>query len=123
MRIIYMIVLMLIGYSGVFAQRSETQGPQNERKELDGFVIQIRPAANGTFLFDILKEGRPVYQQTNNPFTMQPEGFEKRQDAFNIAGWLIREFKAQQHFPLIIPPHIADQYKIRIIRDTNKKQN
>lgn len=123
MRKIYLLLVFVICSTTLWAQKNESASLRNDRKEMDGYVIQIKPAPSGTFLFDILKDGRPIYGQVNNPFTLQPEGFEKRNDAFNIGEWLIREYKSTQHFPPSIPPHVADLYKIRIKRPGIETQN
>ena len=116
MRRVYILLLLLISSSTLFAQKNELASLQNDRKEIDGYIIQIRPAPAATFLFDILKNGQLVYHQNNNPFTLQSEGFENRDDAFSVAEWLIKEHKTTQHFPPIVPRHVADLYKIKINR-------
>jgi hypothetical protein len=121
MRKIYTLLALIIIGEVSSAQKSEPPGA-NEKK-VEGFIILIRPAPAATFLFDILKNGQPVYRQTNNPFTMQAEGFEKKEDAFNVAEWLIREYTTTQHFPPTIPLHVANQYKIKIIREPRPNKN
>jgi hypothetical protein len=123
MRKIYLLLVLVICSTTLWAQKNESASLRNQKKEIDGYTIQIKPAPLETFLFDILKDGRPVYTLMNNPFTMKPEGFEKRNDAFNIGEWLIREFKMTQHFPPIVPPHVADLYKIKINSETRPNQN
>jgi len=123
MRRVCILTLLLIGSNTLFAQKKERASLPNDRKEIDGYIIQIRPAPGATFLFDILKNGQLVYHQNNNPFTLESEGFEKRGDAFNVAEWLIKECKITQHFPPSVPPHVADLYKIKINRGARPNQN
>lgn len=122
MRKICILVFILICSATLFAQKNESQNSSMEKK-VDGFVIFIRPAPGPTFLFDILKNGQVMYRQTNNPFTLQPEGFEKKEDAFKVAEWLVNEYKTTQHFPPNVPPHVADLYKIKVNRGTRANQN
>jgi hypothetical protein len=121
MRNSYILLALLIISEVSSAQKSEPSGTNEKRVE--GYVILIRPALAATFLFDILKDGKIVYSQASNPFTMQAEGFEKKDEAFKIAEWLIGEYKLTQHFPPVIPPHVANQYKIKLTRETRPNQN
>ena len=122
MRKIYLLVSIIISSATLSAQKVEQINSQIEKK-FEGYIILTKPAPAATFLFDILKNGQLVYQQINNPFTRQPEGFQTKDDAFKVAEWLIKEFKTTQHFSREIPPHVAQQYKIRIIRGTKPNQN
>ena len=113
---IYILVLFLFAGTTLVAQKVDQSNSSIEKK-VDGHSIFLKPMPNATWLFDILKDGKIVYQLNNNPFTMRPEGFEKKEDAFKIAEWLIKEYKNNKHFPPVIPPHVADQNKIKIQRE------
>src|SRR5687767_8411523 len=110
---------MIISY----AQKHEPVHPLNDKQEIDGFTVRLKEAANETYLFDILKDGKPVSVQVNNPFTLQPEGFNLKDDNYKVARWLIRQYKQTGYFPVIVPPHVGLELKIPIHRPGKTPSN
>jgi hypothetical protein len=74
--------------------------PVKDKKEVQEYTIQLRPAPGNTDLFDIFKQGRPMYQHPMHPVTMLPEGFPNKDEAYKVAEWMIKEYGRQPHpFP------------------------
>lgn len=94
----------------------EPVNPQKDKREMEGLSVHLKEASGNTYLFDITKDGKPVTLMMNNPFTMRSEGFDKKEDAFKLAGWLVREYKMKGYFPPVIPPHVALELKIPLHR-------
>jgi hypothetical protein len=111
-------LLMLASFIAVtsIAQRHEPVNPQKDKQNIEGFMVRLKEAPGNTYLFDILKEGKPVSVQVQNPFTMSQQGFGKKEDNYKVAKWLIREYKTTGHFPLMIPPHIAHELKLDVFK-------
>ncbi len=86
--------------------------PINDKKEKDGYFIQLKMAPGNTFLFDLLKGQQPVFKQAMNPVTMLPQGFSSKEDAFKVAEWMIDKYGARGHFPPMVPPDVARKLNV-----------
>lgn len=115
MRKIYILLfLLLIISTASFAQNANGTKPQ-DKKVIQGLVVQLRVAPGNTYLFDIMQG--PVclnIQMKNNPATMLPKGFESKEDALNVGEWMIKQYKKDGHLPGVVPPHVLSQLKIDI---------
>ena len=120
---IIMLVLSCVLLSTADAQSSQRPlDPVKDRREKDGYVIQLKPAPQNTVLFDILKDGTPVFSQPMNPVTLQPPGFESHEDAWKLAEWMIGQYAGQVKFPAQVPPQVALQLNVKILRTPTVNQ-
>ena len=101
----------------LYVQRPEPVNPMKDKQEYQGYTIRLMPAmpmpgSMGSYGFDILKDNKPVVHQFQNPLPFFPKGIQKKDDAYKIAQWMIREYKNTGHWQNIVPPHIAHELKI-----------
>ena len=99
------------------AKRPEPVNLMKDKKEYKGYSIRLMPAMPvpgtiGSYGFDILKDNKPVVHQFQNPLLFSPKGIQKKDDAYKIAQWMIREYKTTGRWQNIVPPHIAHELKI-----------
>jgi hypothetical protein len=72
--------------------------PVKDKREVQGYTIQLRPAPGNTVLFEIFNHGHPMH-----PVTMLPEGFLTKAEAYKVAEWMIKEYGRQPHpFPPMV---------------------
>ena len=125
MKKIYLPMILQIVVFAVFAQKNEpisVQRPEpvnsmKDKQEYQGYTIRLINAmpmtgSTGSYGFDILKDNKPVVHQFQNPLPFSPKGVQKKDDAYKIAQWIIREYKNTGHWENIMPPHIAHELKI-----------
>jgi len=103
----------------VNVQRPEPVNPVKDKQEYQGYTIRLMPAmpdpeTMGSYGFDILKDNKPVVHQLQNPLPFSPKGIQKKEDAYIVAQWMIREYKNTGHWQNIVPPHVAHELKIEI---------
>jgi hypothetical protein len=96
--------------------------PVKDKREKNGYTIQLKMAPSNTVLFDIWQTGKPVFNQPNNPVTMLPQGFESKDDAWKVAEWMVGEYNGQAHFPPMVPPHVARQLNVKTGFNQSLKQ-
>lgn len=109
--------------NGAHPVKREPINLQKDKQVMEGFVVKLLPAPDGLYSFQVLKDNQPIYLQLKNPFTGQPGGFEKKEDAFNIARWMIKEYKRNGQFPQVIPPHVAQEFNIDIFKQKSTNGN
>jgi hypothetical protein len=112
---------ILLGCFLFVALFSYTQKPEfldfvKDTKTVGEFTVRLRLAPANTFLFDILKDNKPIGFHPNNPATMLPIGFDKKEDAFKVAEWQIKEYRKTGHFMPFVPPHIARELNIPVFK-------
>jgi hypothetical protein len=115
MRVIFLFCLLFYcGHQIAHAQQPPLLlDPVKDKKEVQGYTIQLRPAPGNTVLFEIFKQGRPMYQHPMHPVTMLPEGFPTKEEAYKVAEWMIKEYGRQPHpFPPMVPPHVTKELKV-----------
>ena len=125
MKKIYLLMILQITVVTLFAQknepvnlqRPEPVNPMKDKQEYQGYTIRLMNAmpmtgSMGSYGFDILKDNKPVVHQFQNPLPFSPKGVQKKDDAYKIAQWIIREYKHTGHWENIMPPHIAHELKI-----------
>ena len=124
MKTIYLLTILQIAAVTLFAQNNEPvnlqrSGPVNsmkDKQEYRGYTIRLLnlpvPGNTGRYGFDILKDNKLVMHQFQNPLPFSPKGVQKKEDAYKIAQWMIREHRKTGHWQNIIPPHIAHELKI-----------
>ena len=111
--------LLLLFSNNVRAQRPpEPVNPQKDKMDYQGYTIRLMPAlptgeSIGSYGFDILKNNKPVVHQFQSPLSTTRKGIQKKEDAYKIAQWMIREFKKNGHWRNMVPPHIANELKIQ----------
>ncbi len=121
-KICFLLMLPFISSVSVHAQKPSVPGNE-DRKKIQEFTIQLRPAPANTVLFDIVRQGRPVFNQPMNPVTMLPKGFQTKEDAFKVAEWMITQYGRLEHFPPMVPPHVAQQLNIKNLLPIPKPGN
>jgi len=124
MKTIYLLAILQIAAVTLFAQNNELvnlqrSGPVNsmkDKQEYRGYTIRLLnlPVQGnmGRYGFDILENNKLVKHQFQNPLPFSLKGVQKKSDAYEIAKWMIREYKHSGHWQNIIPPHIAHELKI-----------
>ena len=101
----------------VTRQLPEPVNPMKDKQDYQGYTIRLMPAlptpqSIGSYGFDILKDDKPVVHQFQNPVPTSPKGIQKKDDAYKIAQWMIREYKKTGHWQNMVPPHIVNELKI-----------
>jgi hypothetical protein len=123
-KLCFVIVLQIVAFT-LFAQKHDLLKiqrtipdiPTNNMQEYQGYVIkliQALPASDRTecYGFDILKDGRRLVHQPRNPLAFSPGGVPKKEDAYKIAEWIIREYKNTEQWQNTMPPQVANDLKI-----------
>jgi hypothetical protein len=75
-------------------QRGEPVNPQKDHQEYQGYTIRLLPAMSGTYGYDIVKGKQLIVLQYRNPFTGSPGGLSRKEDAYKLAQWQIRQLAA-----------------------------
>lgn len=120
-KICCLFVMLLAGMS-LFAQINDPKNKLQEKKEIEGFMIQLKQAPHNTYLFEITQNGLPLgIRPRNNPVTMTPDGFNSKEDAYKMAEWMIGQYKKTGHIPPFVPHHIAKELNISV-ENLNHKQ-
>ncbi|HEV8508728.1 MAG TPA: hypothetical protein VGQ53_25210 [Chitinophagaceae bacterium] len=107
-------IFLLLSISSISATAQNPVAPGNgDKKIIQNLIVQIRTAPGNTYLFDIL-DGPIVLnmQMRNNPATLLPKGFASKDGAFNVAEWMITQYKKDGHLPNLVPPYVLDSLKI-----------
>lgn len=94
----------------------EPVNPMKDKQEYQGYTIRLMPAlptpqSMGSYGFDILKDNKPVVHQFQSPL-LSPKGLQKKDDAYKVAQWMIREYNKTGHWQTMVPPYIANELKI-----------
>lgn len=114
-------VMLITGITD--AQQTERFDPQKDKRELSGYTIQLIPLPGHTFGFHVMKDGKPVYVQFSDPFSLVRVGFKNKDDAFNLAGWVVEESKKNGRPPVGIPADVGRQlHLLPEIKLPEKKQ-
>ena len=101
-------MLLQMGAAVIFAQQKPLLIDfVKDKKEKSGYTIQLKTARGNTISFDLLKAGRPVFNQPMNPVTMLPMGFVTKNDALKVAEYMIDQYGKQGKFPQILPPNVS----------------
>lgn len=109
-----LLVLLLVSALTIFAQQKPLlPDPVKDKKEKNGYTIQLKMALGNTVLFDLYQAGKPVFSQPMNPVTMLPQGFDRKQDAFRVAEWMIDQYGKEGRFPPVVPPGVAGRFNIK----------
>jgi hypothetical protein len=56
-----------------------------------------------------------IYHQFQNPLPFSPKGIQKKEDAYKIAQWMIRQYKNAGHGKNIVPAQIAHEPTLKPI--------
>jgi hypothetical protein len=105
MRRIFMLMLAQSIAIILFAQTGDPVDPKNDKIEFEGYTIRLIPAMGGTYGYDILKGNSLVVHQSMNPFTMEPMGLRKKNDAYKVARWQVQQLKEQNPQGFSPPGH------------------
>jgi hypothetical protein len=107
----------------LFAQQPATRpnmpepvNTMKDKQEYQGYTIRLMPAlptpqSIGSYGFDILKDNKPLVHQFQSPL-LSPKGLQKKDDAYKVAQWMIKEYNKTGHWQTMVPPHIANELKI-----------
>src|SRR5688500_11693946 len=103
MKRIYLLIMLQIVACTLFAQKNEPVNPMTDKQEYEGYTVRLMPAMAGQestviYGFYILKDNKPVVHQFQNPLPFSPKGIQKKEDAYKIAQWMIREYKNTGHW-------------------------
>lgn len=120
MKKIYMLLMLQCAVFTSFAQKHEPVNPHKDKKEMGGFEVRLKPMP-GNYRYEIFKGNKPINMREHNADILMPQGFEKKEDAFKVAAWSIKEQKKTGHFPLMIPPHVAMELGIDILPKPAKR--
>ena len=103
-----------------FAQRQGITGADRDQRTIDGYLVRLTTtvAGNRGYGFNILNPNRSLAHRFPNPLPSVPIGIQSKEDAFKIAGWLIRDFKARGHWQNVVPPRVLSG--LNIITDRPK---
>jgi hypothetical protein len=93
--------------------------PGKDQKVVQGYIVRLRPGINLTYLFDILQNGKLVHEASPNILNTTIEGYDSKEQAYDVAEWVIDEYKKAGRIPSTIPPHIATQLKLKPINATH----
>lgn len=117
MKKICLLMIMQIAVCTVFAQKHEPVNmqrpdpvnPAKDVQEYQGYTIRLMPALTtpqsmGSYGFDILKDDKPVVHTLKSPLITQKE-LQKKDDAFKVAQWMIREYNRTGHWQISAPAH------------------
>ena len=95
------------------AQQTDRFNPAKNKREVNGYTIQLLPLPGNTFGFTVLKNNRPVYVQITNPFSNEITGLNNKEDAYTLAGWVVEEDKKNGKPPHNISPAVAKQLHLQ----------
>lgn len=100
-----MILLLLIATLGASAQDKTEKGgasfPSGEAFKNATLTYSIIPAANNTWCYDILMEGRLYIHQPNAPGLPGNEGFKTKEAAAKVAQLVISKMKKGEMPPSV----------------------
>jgi hypothetical protein len=125
MKKICVLIALQIAVCTLFAQKHEplilqshalTDGAKDTQK-YQGYTIRLIPIMHRwqntvSYGFDIIKENNALVQQLRNPLPFLPEGVQKKEDAYKVAQWMIREYIKTGRWQNTMPPLIANELKI-----------
>jgi hypothetical protein len=77
-----------------WAQRGEPVNPQKDQQVYQGYTIRLLPAMAGSYGYQIVKGNQLFVFQYRNPFTGSQDGLRKKEDAYKVAQWQIRQLLA-----------------------------
>ncbi|MDP9229373.1 MAG: DUF4907 domain-containing protein [Bacteroidota bacterium] len=85
-----------------------------DKKQVDNFTIRLLPSIGNTYGYEIQVAEITLERQYYNPFAKAPMGFRKKEDAYKVATWVIKEFKKTGRMPHHFPPNVAHELKVPI---------
>jgi hypothetical protein len=90
-------------------------GVISDHSTIDGYLVRLTTSTTGIrgYGFTILNANRSLVHRFTNPLPSVPKGIQNKDDAFKIAGWVIREFQAHGHWRNIVPRHVVSDLKIK----------
>jgi hypothetical protein len=89
-----------------------------DKNDYAGYTIRLLPVipvpgqGRSSLGFVILKGDKPVMHQVQNPLPYPATGIQRKEDAYKIAQWMIREFEKTARWPFPVPPHTIHDLKI-----------
>lgn len=86
---------LLFCFGAAVAQKHEPVNSKRDRRQIDGYTIRLVPAQGGTYGYDVIQGNKRVIHQLQNPFTMSSRGLAKKEDAFAVAQYQIKQLKAK----------------------------
>lgn len=124
MKKICLLMILLMAESAGFAQNNqpvkvqihEPVNPMKDKQEFHGYTIRLMPAmlpqSMDSYGFDISKDNEPALHHFRNSLPFLPKGIQKKEDAYKIAKWMIREYVKTSRWQNMVPLHIARELKI-----------
>lgn len=121
-----LVIFQIAAYS-LLAQKEQPANMQNpvrvdpvkDIRDYQGYKIRLIPAmpvaGNMGYGFDILKDNKPVLHQVKNPLLHSSKGVQSKDDAFEIAEWVIREYKSAGRWQTTISRQQARALKLKTI--------
>jgi hypothetical protein len=89
------------------AQISEPIDPVKDKKEILGYTVQLIRTNDGSIGYDIMRNNKIELHQFQNPLVFSPKGISKKEDAFAVAEWVIKEYQKTGRWTSLVPPHIS----------------
>ncbi len=114
-----LIALVLSAHTIFAQQKNAFIDSVKDSREFNGYNIQLKAAPGNSFLFNLLKGAKPVFNPPINPLTRSPLGFARKEDAYRLAMWMVAQYGKSGQFPMLLPPELAKQLNLQ----TNISQN
>lgn len=97
-------------------RKAETNNPGLEKQTSNTYTFKILPSNNGTWCYDIYKEGKMLIHQINIPGLPGKDGFKSKSDAGKVARLVIKKLKNGE-----MPPTVTiDELKNLKVIEKNK---
>lgn len=97
MRKLNAFLCLLLCAGAAVAQKHEPVNTKKDQIQVDGYTIRLVPAKGGTYGYEVTQGSRRVIYQTQNPFSASTRGLGKKEDAFAVAGYQVKQLHAKRH--------------------------
>jgi|SRR5579863_7242817 len=87
----------------------------NDQRSINGYIVRLMKTNMGSrgYGFDILNNSKSIVHKFPNPMPFNPKGVQNKEEAYNIAEWVIKDFQTHGHWQNVITPHIAYELNIK----------
>lgn len=108
MKQLFLLLILLVLRLQLVAQPTERFSAANERQLYKGYTIRIFSNAGQGYGYDIRQGSQLLIHQGYHPFTLDPRGLNKKEDAYKVAHWQIDQLK-----PEIVSSNSKDRTDVR----------
>jgi hypothetical protein len=95
MKQLFLLLILLVLRIHLIAQPTEHFPAVNERQLYKGYTIRLFTNAGQGYGYDILLGSQLLIHQGYHPFTLDPRGLNKKEDAYKVARWQIDQLKPE----------------------------